>query len=94
LWSHNGGFCTGCDKFAFPDENLASEKLEALKAKRIVRKRQAGLGPLSAYDDNPVLDQIGAARFVGITAECLKKWRPAEKGAGLHPIWSQWSRWI
>ena len=36
--------------------------------------------PLSAYDDNPVFDEISAARFVGVSADCLKKWRQRKQG--------------
>jgi len=36
--------------------------------------------PISAYDDNPVFDEAGAARFVGVTADCLKKWRHRKQG--------------
>jgi len=36
--------------------------------------------PLSAYDDNPVLNETGAAFIVGVTADCLKKWRQRKQG--------------
>jgi len=36
--------------------------------------------PLSDYDDNPVFDEITAARFLGLTAACLKKWRQRRQG--------------
>jgi hypothetical protein len=36
--------------------------------------------PLSFYDDNPVFDQISAAHLVGVTADCLKKWRQRGQG--------------
>jgi len=36
--------------------------------------------PISAYDDNPVFDEMSAARFVGETADCLKKWRQRKQG--------------
>lgn len=36
--------------------------------------------PLSAYDDNPVFDELSAARFVGVSADCLKKWRQRKQG--------------
>jgi hypothetical protein len=36
--------------------------------------------PLSAFDDNPVLDEIGAARFVGVSTGLLKKWRQRNQG--------------
>jgi len=36
--------------------------------------------PVSAYDDNPVFDQDSAARIVGVTADCLKKWRQRNQG--------------
>jgi len=36
--------------------------------------------PLSAYDENPVFDEITAARFLGLTAGCLKKWRQRRQG--------------
>jgi len=36
--------------------------------------------PLSAYDDNPVFDEVSAARFVGVSADTLKKWRHRKQG--------------
>jgi hypothetical protein len=36
--------------------------------------------PLSAYDDNPVFDEITAARFLAVTPACLKKWRQRRQG--------------
>jgi hypothetical protein len=36
--------------------------------------------PLSAYDDNPVLDPVSAACFVGVTEDTLKKWRYRQQG--------------
>jgi hypothetical protein len=36
--------------------------------------------PLSAYDDNPVLNEAGAAFIVGVTADALKKWRQRKQG--------------
>lgn len=36
--------------------------------------------PLSAYEDNPVFDKFCAARFVGLSADCLKKWRQRNQG--------------
>ena len=36
--------------------------------------------PLSAYDDNPVFDEVSAARFLGVGAACLKKWRQRMQG--------------
>ena len=36
--------------------------------------------PLSAYDDNPVFDERSAALFVGVSADCLKKWRQRKQG--------------
>jgi hypothetical protein len=36
--------------------------------------------PLSVYDDNPVFEQFSAARLVGVTADCLKKWRQRGQG--------------
>jgi len=36
--------------------------------------------PLSAYDENPVLNEAGAAFIIGVTADCLKKWRKRDKG--------------
>jgi hypothetical protein len=41
---------------------------------------QAEPKPLSVYDDNPVFDQISAAHFIGVTTECLKKWRQRGQG--------------
>ena len=38
------------------------------------------LPPTSANDDNPVFDEHSAARFVGVTADCLKKWRQRKQG--------------
>jgi hypothetical protein len=36
--------------------------------------------PVSAYDDNPVFNEINAARLIGVTADCLKKWRQRKQG--------------
>lgn len=36
--------------------------------------------PLSAFDDNPIFNENGAARFLGISAECVKKWRQRNQG--------------
>jgi hypothetical protein len=36
--------------------------------------------PLSAYDDNPVFEELSAARFLGIRADTLKKWRQRNQG--------------
>jgi hypothetical protein len=36
--------------------------------------------PLSAYDDNPVLNEYGAAFVVGVSADLLKKWRQRNQG--------------
>jgi len=36
--------------------------------------------PLSACDDNPVLNEQGAAFILGVSAELLKKWRQRMQG--------------
>ena len=36
--------------------------------------------PLSAYDDNPVFDEIGAAFLLGLKPDTLKKWRQRQQG--------------
>lgn len=36
--------------------------------------------PLSAYDDNPVLNENGAAFVLGVSADLLKKWRYRKQG--------------
>jgi hypothetical protein len=36
--------------------------------------------PILAYDDNPVFNEIGAAQLIGVTADCLKKWRHRKQG--------------
>ena len=36
--------------------------------------------PLSAYDDNPVLDTQGAAFVLGVSVDLLKKWRLRDQG--------------
>jgi hypothetical protein len=36
--------------------------------------------PLIVIDDVPVFDVFAAARILGITAECLKKWRQRNQG--------------
>jgi hypothetical protein len=33
-----------------------------------------------AYDDNPVFNEASAATFLGISAECIKKWRQRNQG--------------
>jgi hypothetical protein len=36
--------------------------------------------PLSAFDDNPVFDEISAGVILGISPETLKKWRQRHHG--------------
>jgi hypothetical protein len=36
--------------------------------------------PISTFDDNPILDQRGAAAFLGLRPETLKKWRQRNQG--------------
>ena len=36
--------------------------------------------PLSAFDDNPIFNEDGAARFLGISSERMKKWRQRNQG--------------
>jgi hypothetical protein len=36
--------------------------------------------PLSAYDDNPVLNEAGAAFVLGVSQDLLKKWRQRKQG--------------
>jgi hypothetical protein len=36
--------------------------------------------PMLAYDDNPVFNEASAATFLGISAECIKKWRQRNQG--------------
>lgn len=36
--------------------------------------------PISAFDDNPVFNEIAAATIVGVSAETLKKWRQRNMG--------------
>jgi hypothetical protein len=36
--------------------------------------------PVSTYDDNPVFDERGAAAYLGLSQECLKKWRQRNQG--------------
>jgi hypothetical protein len=36
--------------------------------------------PISAYDDNPVFNESGAATIIGVSAEQLKKWRQRGRG--------------
>jgi len=36
--------------------------------------------PVSAYDDNPVLNENGAGKLLGVSAECMKKWRQRNQG--------------
>ncbi len=38
--------------------------------------------PISTFDDNPILDQRGAAAFLGLSPETLKKWRQRDQGPG------------
>ena len=35
---------------------------------------------MSAFDDNPIFNEDGAARFLGISAERMKKWRQRNQG--------------
>jgi hypothetical protein len=36
--------------------------------------------PISAFDDNPVFNESGAAQILGLSAEQLKKWRQRNMG--------------
>ena len=36
--------------------------------------------PLSTFDDNPVVNEHGAAKILGASAELLKKWRQRNMG--------------
>ena len=36
--------------------------------------------PISAFNDNPVFNEFGAAKIVGVSAEVLKKWRQRNMG--------------
>jgi len=36
--------------------------------------------PISTYDDNPVFDERGAAAYLGLRPETLKKWRQRNQG--------------
>lgn len=36
--------------------------------------------PVSAYDDNPVFNEDGAGMLLGVSAECMKKWRQRNHG--------------
>lgn len=36
--------------------------------------------PLSAYDDNPVFNENGAGKLLGVSAERMKKWRQRSQG--------------
>lgn len=36
--------------------------------------------PLSVFDDNPVFNEFGAAKLVGVSAEVLKNWRQRNMG--------------
>jgi hypothetical protein len=38
------------------------------------------LRPLEVYIDNPALTENGAAAFLGLTSDCLKKWRQRGRG--------------
>jgi hypothetical protein len=38
--------------------------------------------PISTYDDNPVFDEHGAAAYLGLSHETLKKWRQRDQGPG------------
>jgi hypothetical protein len=36
--------------------------------------------PISTYDNNPILDAHGAATYLGLTIDCMKKWRQRNMG--------------
>jgi hypothetical protein len=36
--------------------------------------------PISTYDDNPIFDARGAAAYLALSTECLKKWRQRDQG--------------
>jgi hypothetical protein len=63
------------DKAALARSSAAAQRQEVPATLLKLESR-----PLSAYDDNPVLDEAGAAFIVGVSADCLKKWRQRKQG--------------
>jgi hypothetical protein len=63
------------DKAALAHSSAAAQRREVPATLLKLESR-----PLSAYDDNPVLDEAGAAFIVGVSADCLKKWRQRKQG--------------
>ena len=67
-----------------PTNEVNSPRSAALAAshRRLVSRVFLDLAPrpLLAYDDNPVFNEASAARFLGISAECIKKWRQRNQG--------------
>ena len=53
--------------------------------------------PLSAFDDDPLFNPKAAARILGVSVECLKKWRQRKRGPSYirygedGPVRYQWS---
>ena len=64
------------------DPQPASSSNPARPHRIEIPERYIGLEqpPLSAFDDNPVFNEYSAAQIVGVSAECLKKWRQRNQG--------------
>ena len=56
------------------------EQREALRTEVPKKLLSIEPKPLSAYDDNPVLNEHGAAFVVGVSPDLLKKWRSRRQG--------------
>ena len=63
------------DKHSHPAELLDAHRSEIPETRVSLESK-----PLSAYDDNPVLNEQGAAFIVGVSADLLKKWRSRDQG--------------
>lgn len=57
-----------------------AELRTAHRTEKPTTSRPVEAKPLSACDDNPILDTEGASFIVGVSADLLKKWRQRKQG--------------
>jgi hypothetical protein len=65
----------GIAKPAQPVQEGAAQRRE-LPGKYLTLEQR----PISVFDDNPVFNEFGVAKLVGVSAEVLKKWRQRNMG--------------
>jgi hypothetical protein len=61
-------------------ENQPPELRGARRTETPASRLSVEAKPLSAYDNNPVLNDQGAAFILGVSSDLLKKWRQRKQG--------------